>query len=96
MEYEEIKSKVFSFEKVGDSIEGELIDVSEGKFGMDYVIQKDNEDYTIFGTAVLRNKMKSVKIGEYVKITFEGLVEGKNENPYKNWKVEKAISEKKV
>jgi len=96
MEYEEIKSKVFSFEKVGDSIEGELIDVSEGKFGMDYVIQKDNEDYTIFGTAVLRNKMKSVKIGEKVKITFLGLVESKHDNPYKNWKVEKAISEKKV
>jgi len=66
---------VFFFEKVGDSIEGKLVDVrseiGENK-SMMYDLQAGEKLWSLWGSTVLDGKMHRVKKGDFVKIVFLG------------------------
>lgn len=65
----------FKFENEGDSVEGELVnvrsDVGENK-SMMYDIKTENGLKAIWGSKILDEKMRVVKLGQKVKIVFKG------------------------
>lgn len=72
--YEEIEdADFFKFEKIGDSIEGNLIDIGTSEqyhFGL-YTLEKaDTSTVRFHGSAQLDGKMKSVKLGDSIKVEF--------------------------
>lgn len=90
------ESNWFSFEKVGDTISGELIEVYDhkGKFGDQkiYVIRKDDGDEVNVGLKVTSNKLqiqqlKRADIGDKVGIRFVALVDTGKSNPAKSLEV---------
>src|SRR3990167_10679978 len=54
-----------------------------------YTIQKDDSNnVNVWGSAVLDSRMKGVRVGEKVRIVYEGLGEKKaGKNPPKLWRV---------
>jgi len=83
MEYIEIKNEsktnpTFKFEKVGDKIEGVLVEkktvttsVGESKL---YNIKKDDGTiFTVWGKPMLNDKMENVNVGDNVIIELENL-----------------------
>jgi translation initiation factor IF-1 len=73
-DYEEIEdADFFKFENIGDSIEGNLIDIGTSEqyhFGL-YTLEKDDGTTVRFhGAAQLDGKMKSIKLGDSVKVEF--------------------------
>ena len=85
-EKDEITSDLMKFEKIGDQIEGVLIDVREVKSQIDGSDQKIYEIQTadgtikaVFGRKVIDQKMKLAKIGQLVKMVFSE--EGKPKKP---------------
>lgn len=77
-EFKKIESEIKKFEKEGDSIQGVLIGVStsktpDGKDNKAYKIRtKENKVYTIFGTAVLNDRMQAVVLNQEVQIILTG------------------------
>jgi len=81
-------AKIKEFAKKGDSIEGTLEGIEEGKqFGNKVFKIKDTsgELWAVFGTAVLETNMNGVPIGSEVKIIFTGEQppKKKGQNPLK-------------
>ena len=78
--FKKVEDNIFKFEKVGDTIEGELQAVEIGaNFGNKvYKIKGDDAKINVvFGTIVLESLMSAVSIGDYVKIEFAGTKENK-------------------
>jgi len=76
-EYEDIEDPdFFTFENVGDTVEGELVDVGTSDqygFGL-YTLEKADGDQVRFhGSAVLDSRMKQANIGDYLVIEFSDL-----------------------
>ncbi|MEK7578116.1 MAG: hypothetical protein AAB456_00125 [Patescibacteria group bacterium] len=76
-EEDEIKSGLFKFEKVGDSIEGVLVDIRTVKSQIDGKDQKmydiqtaEGEVVAVFGRKIIDQKMRVAKIGNLVKMVF--------------------------
>lgn len=79
------QGEIFEFAKEGDTLEGVLIKVNDGKFlrtdkkgqsmgkSKVYTIESDGKTYTVFGTSVLENRMSGVTEGDSVKIVFNGI-----------------------
>ena len=76
---DEVQSDLFKFEKVGDSVEGVLLDVREtadrikndGSKVKIYEIQTaDGEVKAVFGRKIIDQKMKLANIGDMVKMVF--------------------------
>lgn len=69
----EVNPGVWKPEKDGDSIEGTLID-KEQNIGKNnswlYHLDDGNKKTTVWGCAVLDERMKFVQIGQLIKITF--------------------------
>ena len=93
---DEVTSDLMKFERVGDQVEGVLLDVREVKSQIDgsdqkiYEIQTaDGEIKAVFGRKVIDQKMKVAHIGDMVKMVFAE--EGKPRKPgmsgFKNIKV---------
>lgn len=92
MTYEEIDPSSWSYQNEGDFIEGILVnvehDVGENKSNL-YHIETPEGVRSVWGSAVLDQRMPFVKVGEKVKITFKGLGEKKSgKNAPKIFKVE--------
>lgn len=70
MAFQKIEGEIFRFEKVGDELVGTLRATAPGDYkNKKYKIEKeDGKVVTIFGTAVLDDRMESVKEGDKVKI----------------------------
>jgi hypothetical protein len=73
-DYTEVEDADFvKFEKIGDSVEGNLIDVGMSEqyhFGL-YTLEKaDTSTVRFHGSAQLDGKMKSVKLGDSIKVEF--------------------------
>ena len=93
---DEVQSGLFKFDKVGDSIEGVLMDIRTVKSKIDgsdqkmYDIQKnDGSVMAVFGRKVIDQKMKTAKIGQLVKMAFtaEGKAKQGTKNKFKIIKV---------
>lgn len=92
MAYREINPSIWSYEKDGDFIEGVLVlkesEVGENKSWM-YSIETSTGVLNVWGSAILDSRMKIVKVGSKIRITYKGLGEGKSgRNPPKIFKVE--------
>jgi len=93
MAYKEINPEIWSYEKDGDFIEGVLVlkepDVGENKSWMYSIETSEGEVKNVWGSAILDSRMKLVKVGNKIKITYKGLGEGKaGRSPPKIFKVE--------
>lgn len=67
----------------GDEIVGLLVDVQENvgsNSSMLYTIQVGEERKNVWGSVVLDSRMRGVKVGEEVKIIYQGLGEKKGGN----------------
>ena len=86
--YKEIETKVWKAENEGDRIEGVLI-AKEPKtedIGAKYTIENKDGGFLVWGSAILDDKMQQVKVGEELRITFDGqkdLGKGKKLNQYR-------------
>lgn len=93
MAYKEVNPTIWEYEKDEDCIEGVLIhkepEVGENKSWM-YSIETPEGVKSVWGSAILDSRMKLVKIGNKVKITYKGIGESKKagRNPPKIFKVE--------
>ena len=74
---DEVQSGLFKFDKVGDSIEGVLMDVRTVKSQIDGSDQKmydiqtpDGSIMAVFGRKVIDQKMRGAKLGQLVKMVF--------------------------
>jgi len=80
MTYQEINPTDWTYEKDGDFIEGVLIRVQE-KIGpnqsMLYSIETPEGVKSVWGAAILDQRMALVKVGEKIRITYKGLAEAK-------------------
>lgn len=76
-EYEEIEdADFFRFEKIGDCVSGKLIDVGTSekyKIGLYTLEKEDGSSVRFHGSADIDGKMKSVKMGESIKVEFYDL-----------------------
>ena len=84
MAYEKVETSAWKPENKGDEIEGQLLEI-KGNVGannsMIYTLGVENKPITVWGSTVLDPKMLGVKIGDQIKIVYEGLGEaspGKN------------------
>jgi len=80
MAYKEINPEIWTYENDGDFIEGILVnkdsEVGENKSWM-YNIETSEGVKNIWGSAILDSRMKFVKVGSKIKITYKGLGEAK-------------------
>ena len=88
----EINPELWTYEKDGDFIEGLVVskepDVGENKSWM-YNLQTPEGVKNVWGSAILDSRMKFVKVGDKIKITYKGLGEAKSgRSPPKIFKVE--------
>ena len=68
-----VEPSVFNFEKIGDVLEGVLINRDEqtGKFDSTaYYLENEKGSFVVFGTTVLDRIMKLVKLNEEIMIEF--------------------------
>jgi len=95
MVYQEIKPTDWTYEKDGDFIEGVLVQKQE-KIGpnqsMLYSIENPEGVKSVWGSAILDQRMAFVKVGEKIKITYKGLAEPTpGKKAAKIFKVEKDV-----
>lgn len=73
-DYEEVEDADFlKFENIGDSVEGSLIDIGvsdQYKFGLYTLEREDGTTVRFHGSAQLDGKMKSIKLGDAIKVEF--------------------------
>ena len=78
MVYTEIKPTDWTYEKDEDCIEGVLVQKQE-KIGpnqsMLYSIENPEGVKSVWGSAILDQRMAFVKVGDKIKITYKGLAE---------------------
>lgn len=80
-------------EEKGDSIEGLLVDIESGvgqNNSMLYTVEEkeSGESLSVWGSTILDQRMKGIKVGEEVKIVFNGLGDKQpGKNAPKLWQV---------
>lgn len=96
MEFEEINPNVWKHEKVGDSVEGVLLEKRK-EVGANnsnaYYLEKDGNKVMVWGTTIIDQRMAYVKVGEYIRITFTEATVNAKKQPLNIFKVEKAKTE---
>lgn len=93
--YKEIETKVWKAENEGDRIEGVLI-AKEPKtedIGAKYTIENKEGAFLVWGSAILDDKMQQVKVGEELRITFDGQKDLGKKKKLNLYKVEVAESD---
>lgn len=93
MPFEDIEPNIWKYEKAGDSVEGKLVSVQE-KVGpndsMMYSIETKEGILNVWGSAILDSKMILLKVGDIIRITYQGKGEAKGgKNAPKLFKVER-------
>ena len=73
--WKRIESKVWKPENKGDSLEGVLIakEPKTADIGAKYTIENKGGAFLVWGTAVLDDRMNQVKVGQELRITFDGV-----------------------
>jgi hypothetical protein len=92
---EVITGNIQQFDTAGQFINGTLLEkrVVKGKFGdqQAYDIKCDDDQIrTVFGTAILDDKMRSIALGEYIEVVYKGKIKARNSaTEYKDFVVKK-------
>ena len=88
-EWKEIEGgNVFAFNQAGDTIEGVIVNIREGQFNNKvYDIETKEGLKTIFGTAILDERLSKVKDHAPVRITYAGELKTGTGRLAKNFKV---------
>lgn len=93
-EWKTIEPGVWKPENEGDQIVGFLIhkELRDDKSGLSarYYLENKDGKYLVWGSAVLEDRMQYVKVGEKVRITFEGKTKNKRNQDVNLYKVEVA------
>lgn len=72
-EWQDTSGDIWRPEKSGDFIQGVLLNKRPGRYQWNnYSIETDGGVRTVFGSAVLENRMGAIKEGDEVKIIFGG------------------------
>jgi len=89
MEWKEIQPNIWKPEKEGDSIEGTLVSKdTTGTYGsMAYSMETSEGASLVWGSAVLDERMKYAKPGDYIKIEYKGTEKNKKGQDVKIFKV---------
>ena len=94
--YEDIEMEFWSPENPEDSVSGFYISKQEN-FGENksnlYNIETSEGVKSVWGSTVLDNKMKLVKIGDDIRIIYLGKVKPEKGREYKDFKIQKATIE---
>lgn len=78
---------------IGDKIEGKLVQITDNNNQKLYVIeQEDKKRIKIWGKAYLDQLMEEIEINDYIRITYNGIKETKNNRQMKQFKVERRIN----
>jgi hypothetical protein len=93
MAFEEINPNNWNYENDGDNITGVLVKVEDNvgvNKSMLYTIETEAGHFvTVWGSAILDQRMKLVNVGEKLRVTYKGLTEKKpGKNAAKVFKVE--------
>lgn len=86
MVFKKIDPNAWKPEKVGDMIEGVLVkaEPSQSYDNKVYGIQtSDGAQFVVFGTTVLDNRMGYVRVGDTVRIVYQGTEKNKKNQPTK-------------
>jgi ASC-1-like (ASCH) protein len=91
MVYTEIQPNIWKPINIGDSVEGVLVgmDQAVGRNESNiYSLEAPNgEKWKIWGSAILDDRLKYVKVGDKIKIVYEGSTVNKSGQPLKLYKV---------
>lgn len=72
---------------IGDELEGKIVDINEGTYGIQADIEEDAGDiWTTPAHRVLQSAIEKLKVGDMVRITYTGVYRtpaGQNTNTYK-------------
>ena len=79
--------------EIGDHIEGEVLALKDGIYGLQATIGKDDDKWVTPSHKVLQNRLNELAVGDYVRITLvkEELPTIKGNNKTKIYKVEKKV-----
>lgn len=91
-EWQTIEPGIWKPEKEGDQIVGVLVskepkDESNG-VSAKYYLENQNGMFLVWGSAVLDDRMQYVKVGQKIRITFEGKTKNKRNQDVNLFKVE--------
>lgn len=82
------ETSYYKFEKEGQEIKGKLLEVQQGSFGEQYLIQTEENDLTIGSYGVLKSKISNADVGKWIKIVFKGnVVNPKTKRTYMDFEV---------
>jgi hypothetical protein len=93
MEFENINPQTWKPMKESDSVEGIYTDKRESvgaNHSNCYYLEKDGQQVMIWGSTIIDDRMKFVKIGDYVKITYKGTTLNKNKQKLNIFDVQRA------
>lgn len=90
MAWKNVEPEVWKPQTKGEQVEGVLVNVEPkgSDLSSKYYVETILGIKLVFGSTVLDDRMKSIKVGEIVRITFEGNVENKRHQLVKIFKVE--------
>ncbi len=93
-DWKKVRGDIVRFETVGDSIEGELVNVRDGNYfrpdgskSKIYDIMTPEGTKTVWGSPVLERQMAAVKLGSKVKIVYKGRIKTKSGREAKDFDV---------
>jgi len=89
--FEKVESQMSFWkpESIGEEIEGEVTLVEEDDFGLRVKIKSGNDEITLPSHKLLQNRLKMVKVRDYIKVQYTGeeLPKIKGNNPLKLYDV---------
>ena len=88
--WEKFKPELFKFGKKGDELQGILVRIEEnvGQYKSQiYHFENNGKQFNFFGSKVLDDKMKYFKVGDLLKVVFEGVKKSENNTEYNDFEV---------
>lgn len=82
MVFQEQKNEdIITFVNKGDEVVGVLEGISPAKWGQQYTLNVNGKRKIVYGTSFLDSRMKNIKLGETIKIVYQGTIPTKKGNP---------------
>jgi hypothetical protein len=98
MGYTEIQPNIWKPINIGDSVEGILVGVDQtvgrNESNIYSLETPEGLKWKVWGTAIIDDRMKYIKVGDKIKITYEGSTVNKAGQPLKLYKVFKDTPDK--
>jgi hypothetical protein len=90
MVWKNVEPELWKPQAKGEQVEGVLVNVEPkgSEMSSKYYVETITGIKLVFGSTVLDDRMKSIKVGEIIRITYEGTVDNKRHQPVKIFKVE--------